>query len=113
MKNNSSQISDILSRGHFLGDIGINGWALNKEEAEIALLEFEKMQIPILGGDVYEMKNSIISHNYDNWYYERKEDESFAEFVSNSIEKATEYIRNYYRNCDPNIFFVLVPRTQR
>ena len=105
----SRKIDQILNRGLFLGDIGIKNWALNKAEALIVLSVFEAEQIPILGGDVYVASIGVISCNYDNWYYEKAEDESLSDYASNSIKVATEYIMSYPEGYNSTVFFVLVP----
>ncbi len=101
----SKKIIDILKVGRYLGSAGTDNWALNKDEAINALIKFERLQIPILGGDVCKIINEerekfrypcdeIIEENIknfyytqDSWYYEKINGESYLEYVSNSIKK--------------------------
>lgn len=65
--------------------------------------------MPILGGDVYEIIDGKFSNKGEGWSYERKADESYEEYIYNSIEKSIKYITDYPKRYDPNIYFVLVP----
>ncbi len=51
----SEDVKKILEGGIPLASVGIDNWALNKDQAMRAFDEFERQKIPILGGDVYEM----------------------------------------------------------
>ena len=89
--------------------IGVKNWALSKEDAIKALDRFYELQIPILGGDVYENINGVIQCNYDNWYCDRQPNESQLDFASRSIDKARDYINNYNSDNIEQIFFAFVP----
>jgi len=103
----SKESDAILIVGRFLENIGVRNWALTKEQALIALDQFEAEGIAVLGGDVYETQEEGLQSNYDNWYCNRKENESKSEFVSRSVAKARDYINNYKLN--RTVFFAIVP----
>ena len=80
-----------------LDELGVNSVAFEKREA-LHLLEYLKNEIiPIIGIDIYEMKEGIIdfSSNYDSWSCDRKENESLSDFVKRSHKSAYEYVDNY------------------
>jgi len=103
----SSEIDKILSVGVSLEHLGINNWALPRNDALEALSKFESSGVAVLGGDVFVLSNGYIEQNYDNWYYECGPKESNADLVHSSIEKTRHYIENYL---DQNALFALVPQ---
>ncbi|MBI5845311.1 MAG: hypothetical protein HZB23_11650 [Deltaproteobacteria bacterium] len=106
MRTNGSKKSDaILSVGRWLGDVGINSWALTREQALIALDKLEAEANGILGGDVLAEKSGVLRHNYDNWHCDPEQDESNSAFVFRSIMNTRTYIANYP---DTECFFVIV-----
>lgn len=104
----SSQIDNVLKNGHSLSQIGVHNWALEKGAALSALDKLEELQVPVLGGDVCELINGVIQYNYDNWYCEQMEGESKSDFITRSIDKAEEYIKNYSSKDQDRIFFSFV-----
>ncbi|GHV03681.1 hypothetical protein AGMMS50229_03410 [Campylobacterota bacterium] len=100
---------DILSVGISLEHLGIKNWALSQFETLKALDRFESMQIPILGGDVCELRNGRIEYNYDNWYCNRLANEFNLNYITRSIDKAREYVKKYPIREYDKIFFVLTP----
>lgn len=91
-------------------NIGINNWALDRKQALDALDEFEKQGIAVLGGDVYIITDGIPESNYDNWYCDQNDKESFREFACRSIANAREYIKNYKHPNNQLIRFALVAK---
>ena len=67
-----------------------------------------EMQIPVLGGDVYEIANGVIQNNYDSWHCDKLLNESHSDFVSRTIGKAKEYIEDYNSDHPDKIFFAFV-----
>ncbi len=104
----SENVEAVLSIGVSLFDIGINNWALNKSQSMRALDEFERLKIPVLGGDVYEVVDGTPESNYDNWYCDRNDKEVLGEFIARSISYAREYISNYSNPSGRETLFVLV-----
>jgi hypothetical protein len=102
------QINKLLKRGLSLDGIGVNNWAFSKESALNILDRFEELQVTILGGDVLELINGNIQHNYDNWYCNKLPDETDIEFARRSIIVAREYIKKYYTNDVSKILFCFV-----
>lgn len=106
--NWSEDVKAILSCGISLLKSGISNWALTENQSIHALNEFEKLNIPVLGGDVYEMIEGNLTSNYDNWYCNRNENEELNDFVTRSIIHAREYINNYTNPSGRETFFVFV-----
>ncbi len=103
-----NEINELLKKGHSLDYLGINNWALSKESALEILNRFEESQICILGGDVFELADTIVRPNYDNWYCNRLPDETDIAYLKKSIEKAKDYIMNYNVSNNSQIFFAFV-----
>ena len=101
-------IKSILSAGFYLKSIGINNWALDKEQALTALDEAEEKGIAVLGGDVYEIVEGVPESNYDNWFCEPFEGELFSDFVVRSIDETRKYLENYQYSGNESVKFVLV-----
>lgn len=80
-----------------LDELGVNSVAFEKREALQILENLKNEIIPIIGIDIYEMKEGIIdfSSNYDSWSCDRKEKESLSDFVKRSHKSAYEYVDNY------------------
>jgi len=107
----SKESDAILKVGRTLENVGVRNWALTKKQTLMALDQFEAEGIAILGGDVYEMQKEGLQSNYDNWYCNRKENESKSAFVSRSIAKARDFVTNYKLNRDVECFFAIVPKS--
>jgi hypothetical protein len=104
----SKEVEQILSEGIFLDSIGVNNWALTKEQALLALGKFEQKKIPVLGGDVYIIHVDIPEPTYDNWYCNRQDEESIDDYVVRSIDQTRCYINDYVGSNSEHILFVLV-----
>ena len=62
--------------------------ALDKREALEALELFYNLEIPVLGGDVFYVKdNDEIDWTNDNWYIDQLENETDVQFLKRSIEE--------------------------
>lgn len=91
----SKNIDEILKVGKWLGESGINNWALTKSQALEALDKLLNLNIAVLGGDVYETRGDYIQPNYDNWYSDRQPGESKEDYLNRSIEESRTYIERY------------------
>lgn len=105
----SKETEEILEIGKSLSSVGINNWALTKTEAMLVLEKLHSLEVPVLGGDVYEMIDGILQPNYDNWYCDPLNEEARKDFVNRSIDKARSYIEGYTLKDFNSVFFVLVP----
>jgi hypothetical protein len=105
----SKEIEEILRMGKPLFSVGVHNWALTKKEAMVAIQQLSSSQIPILGGDVYEIIDGVLQSNYDNWYCDPSSEETKIDFIKRSVAKAKEYIESYSVREPDKIFFVIVP----
>ena len=105
----SNQADSILSIGTPLFNIGIQNWALTKDQAFEAIEKLSIQNIAVLGGDVFEIKEVDLEMNYDNWYCVREEGESVAEYVNRSLKTAKQFISHYTSHGIKEAFFALVP----
>lgn len=69
---------------------------------------FEEQGIPVLGGDVFLLKDNIPSLTYDNWYCDKNPQESDQEYVIRSCRKAYEYVSSYNSDDSNKALFSLV-----
>lgn len=106
----SEDIRKTLEKGISLSNIGIDNWALSKDQAILAIDEFEKLKIPVLGGDVYEMVGGSLELIYDNWYCNQNVDEDLEHYVVRSTSRARNYIKGYNNPRGREVFFTLVPQ---
>lgn len=104
----SKKIDAILSIGRPLKDTGVRNWALNKECALAALDQLAVAGIAVLGGDVYLEHDQTVQSNYDNWYCQRENGESYTAFVARSIMYSRAYVSNYNFPSAP-VLFAIVP----
>ena len=100
MKENS-----ILNIGISLHQMGINNWALTKEQALLVLDTLKNKMIPVLGGDIYTIVNEFPIPSYDNWFCNKNKNETISDYSERSINIAIQYIKNYQSN--QKVFFVL------
>jgi hypothetical protein len=107
-KNFPAAVEAVLSIGIDVEDFGSANWALSRADALAAVSKFQELEIPVLGGDVWEMRNGRPSHTLDNWYCQRSAEEPFRKFVERSAERAQNYVRNYKLNADDQYLFEIV-----
>jgi hypothetical protein len=107
-KNFPAAIEAILSIGIDVEDFGSANWALPRTDALAAVSKFQELEIPVLGGDVWEMQNGRPVLTSDNWYCMRSAAEPFRNFVNRSAERAQRYIQNLKSNTDNECLFEIV-----
>lgn len=96
---------NILGKGVSLSEIGINEYGYSWEYIDDVLAEIEKLNLTILGGDVYTFGDNGLMLTFDNWYY------SLLDIPSDSIlsvDKAREYIHNYIDKNGKDYYFSFV-----
>jgi hypothetical protein len=106
----SKTIDEILGVGISLEGIGVRNFALTRQEALTALDQLARNKVPVLGGDVYLMKNGSIEPAYDNWYCDPQKEEAEIDFCNQSISRARDYIDKYKSAEDKAVFFAIVPK---
>ena len=108
-KDIPSAVRAVLSSGMDMKEFGSANWALRRADALEAVSRLYELGVPILGGDVWEMRDGRPSLTRDNWFYRRLEDEPLVSFLERSTELAKRHIRNYGSNEDKEYLFELVP----
>lgn len=98
-----------ISKYFSLEEFGINNVAFPREQALLLVDVFKKYGLSILGGDVYMKTGSAIVITYDNWYCDKRVNESDGDFLKRSCDEAKSYISSYMRNTikEPLFSFVL------
>jgi hypothetical protein len=102
------ELESILKDGISLESIGVNNWGFSKNQAIQILDVLDKLNIPVFGGDVFELEKENIRCNYDNWFCERLNNESDENYKSRCISEAKKYIMNYRSKSSGKILFTLV-----
>lgn len=104
----SEKVRSILSVGIEINGLGVNNWALSREQSLAAIKEFESQKIAVLGGDVYELVDGKPESNSDNWYCDQEPGEKLDKFFVRSCDHAKQYINNYKNPRGRETFFVIV-----
>jgi len=88
-----------ILKGQDMNNPSIVSKALTKREALDALDLYERLSLPILGGDVFSLNRiGEINWTYDNWYCEKYENESRIEYTKRSVEETKQYINEYQKD---------------
>ena len=104
-----SKTKKIIVCGIPLFCIGVNNWALTKDQALMALDIFKEQGVAIIGGDIFTICNGQPKHTYDSWFCEEKKDEETnSEFISRCFTYTRNYIMNYENNDIVEPFFTFV-----
>jgi hypothetical protein len=104
-----SQYTKLLADdGIQLTSLGLDEVALTKKNAMRALDIFVDKKTPVLGGDVYFLKNGRLSSAYANWYTERSPEETISSYAERTWVESREYIRNFVEPPDTAALFVFV-----
>lgn len=96
-------IEYLKGKGKYLSDInpGSDEIALDANEALKAIELLKNNQIPILGGDILSTKSGKLIYAYQlwgseyhclNWFSDKPEEETHADYVVRSYENAREAI---------------------
>lgn len=96
--------------GVYLKDkLGVEEWAFSREDALKLLEDRRSKGIPCSGGDVIvEDEAGKFFYPGDNWYCQKDQFKSDAEYIEGSVNKASEYIRNYSEKTGGKYYYVLV-----
>ena len=98
-----------VSGYYSLKALGVDDVAFPFKQA-LAMIALMRVQhVPVLGGDVYLRKGSVISISDDNWYCDQLAGESEGDYARRSCDKAESYINGYNNTStdEPLISFVL------
>ncbi len=87
-----------FSIGLSLESIGINNYALTREQALNFISDFKIKQIAVLGGDVVEIENGKPKLTRENWYCDKNDSEDDQKFAMRSAEYAKDWISKYSSN---------------
>ncbi|NSZ15604.1 Imm40 family immunity protein [Agrobacterium vitis] len=104
----SPEVDSILSVGIDLQSIGVNNWALSWNDAINSVQKFYDIGIPIVGLDVYFLKEKFVEQTYESFYVEKNPNESDGEFLFRS-NKSVEKFLIRYKNNRLGFYFALVP----
>lgn len=102
----SDSIDPIFAVGHGLESVGVRNWALTRGDALLALQRLRDLGVAVLGGDVYILSDAGVESNCDNWYCDPRAEESAADFLNRSIDRARCYVSDYRSE---TALFAIVP----
>lgn len=95
--------------------IGVESWALNKENSLEAIKILREASIPVLGVDVLLKKGEKFYFIYQDqvqgsYASSKKAEESDLDFIERSATEVSNYIERYPNGDSEDRFFTLVPR---
>ncbi len=100
----------ITNNGLYLLDIlGANEYALDRENALVALEILKKYSIPILGGDVLLFNGKKFEYTMPNWSIDQTY-ESDQEYTKSSLDYAEKFIKNH--PVKSALFVIVIPRKE-
>ena len=112
-KNVPAVVESILSSGIDLEEFGSANWAIHWADALQAISKLHELGIPILGGDVWEIRDGRPFLTRDNWFCRRLVDEPLQSFLERSVEVAKNYVRNYGSDLgDRHLFELVIDRAE-
>ena len=102
------KIEHIFSNyGHSLSEVGVEGFGLDKNHALILCDFLHLSHFLILGGDVYKINEGEIEITYDNWFINRKKEDSYEEYLNRTYEYSKYFIENYADSNSNAIFNII------
>lgn len=87
-----------------LSVIGINEYAWDFGCIVEIISILRRKKIPILGGDVFIIKNGIINTTYDSWYFNAKTDCDYED----SYNKAINFIQIFEEKEDKYVYSIVI-----
>lgn len=91
----SKHLEAILEKGWRVPEPDSNCFAVTRLQMKEVLEEAERIQIALLGGDVYYQSNSGITSGTESWYCDRERGEPYSNFVARSIDISREYLKEF------------------
>jgi hypothetical protein len=106
----SEYLNFIREKGRPLSEInpGSSEIALTVDHAIRAIELLRGTQSAILGGDVLSDESGTLAYTYENWYSEKLEGESQADYSNKSYDIARNYINEVVKRHGKNRYIVLV-----
>lgn len=98
----------LLRSGYSLASIGANEMAWKWPDILKVIDYVAKLGFAVLGGDVYTIKNNVITPTYDNWHIEKDDLDTWEQYIIASKEKAISYINSYNNRNGSNNYYVIV-----
>lgn len=107
--------SDLLENAVDLISLGVKDIGWYQDDVQIVLDTFLKNDFGVLGGDILELKeDNLIKYTLDSWYIDKKDNQNWTEYVSESVNYASERIGFYCsRFSDKKLIFNLVVANER
>lgn len=100
----SNIVGEKINEALSLSAIGINEYAWNYNSIVEIIPILREKRIPILGGDVYIIKNGIIKQTCDSWYYNVKIDCDYE----GSYKRTIDYINIFEGKEDKYVYSIVV-----
>lgn len=113
MKSLPQEFLDLLSRhGRDLLELGIDGIALPRRAALDAVETLQRAGcVPILGGEVFQVRNGKLAHSYDSWDCKSGGNPNSDQYLNDSLKQAKAYIQRYSDPEDGSVFYqIVVPK---
>jgi hypothetical protein len=109
MTDTHAEVQEILaSRG--IAVAGTNERAVFRDDALACVRLYQEGRTPVLGGDVYFVRDGQLEPAYANWCADRHANESSLAYIERSCEYAWSYIDGFPETHGrPNAFVIVVP----
>ena len=85
----------IIEKSISLEKYGVNDLAWRREDAKNLIISIMSDEIGILGGNVCKFVSSRLEFLCDNWFSEKKKEESNEQYYLRSKVESLKYIENY------------------
>lgn len=82
--------------------------ALTIDEALEAIELLQRTQSAILGGDILSDESGKLVYTYENWYSEKEDSVSQADYANKSYDVAKKYIHEVASRAGKNLYVVIV-----
>ena len=94
---------------------GSDGNGFYQQDAIRLIKEVEAEVIPIIGVDVYLLRNNkpTLTEGRDSWYCDRLKNEDLSHFTHRSCTSAIEYIQRYISKEGIPLFDIIIFDTNR
>lgn len=102
----------LLSRAIDLSHLHVAEVAWLRKDAVEIVKKLQGRNIAILGGDVLRKTDDLFEYDYNNWFIDRKQNESSEAYAVRSLEHAEAYLRKFPDSDDGSVAYVLVFRRE-
>ena len=113
MTNKLTFEEHLVSKGVSLQSLGISELGLLRDDALQGVEVLRTSSTPILGGDVYFIREGSVEQAFANWHTDQHHGEGRREFAERSCLQTAEYVETFPLRPDVSPVFVFVVSADR